>query len=84
MSLEITVNEQSCRGCELCIDICPTKVFELDSEKHICTVKYAEDCIACLSCAYICPSNAITHTDYHAVKNFYRDAEFCQRIGKFL
>lgn len=84
MSLEITVDEQSCRGCELCIDICPTKVFELDAEKRLCVVKHAEDCIACLSCAYICPSNAITHTDYHAVKNFYRDAEFCQRMGKFL
>jgi NAD-dependent dihydropyrimidine dehydrogenase PreA subunit len=84
MSLEITVHEQACRGCELCIDICPTKVFELNSEKRLCVVKHADDCIACLSCAYICPSNAITHTDYHAVKNFYRDAEFCQRIGKFL
>lgn len=84
MSLEITVHEQSCRGCELCIDICPTKVFELDEEKRLCVVKHAEDCIACLSCAYICPSNAITHMNYHAVKNFYRDAEFCQRMGKFL
>ncbi len=84
MSLEITVHEQSCRGCELCIDICPTKVFELDAEKRLCVVKHAEDCIACLSCAYMCPSNAITHTDYHAVKNFYRDAEFCRRMGKFL
>ncbi len=84
MPLEIDVHEQSCRGCELCIDICPTKVFELDSDKRLCVVKHAEDCIACLSCAYICPSNAITHTEYHAVKNFYRDAEFCQRMGKFL
>jgi len=84
MSLDIVVHEQSCRGCELCIDICPTKVFELDTKKRLCVVKHADDCIACLSCAYICPSNAITHTDYHAVKNFYRDAEFCQRMGKFL
>lgn len=84
MSLEISVHEQSCRGCELCIDICPTKVFELDEENRLCVVKHVDDCIACLSCAYICPSNAITHTDYHAVKNFYRDAEFCQRMGKFL
>lgn len=84
MSLEINVHEQSCRGCELCIDICPTKVFELDEDKRLCMVKHAEDCIACLSCANICPSNAISHTDYHAVKNFYRDAEFCQRMGKFL
>lgn len=84
MSLEIIVNEQSCRGCELCVDICPTKVFEFDSVKRLCVVKHSEDCIACLSCSYICPSNAITHKDYHAVKNFYRDAEFCQRMGKFL
>ncbi|OGT98373.1 MAG: ferredoxin [Geobacteraceae bacterium GWC2_48_7] len=84
MSLDIAVHEQSCRGCELCIDICPTKVFELDEEKSLCVVKHVEDCIACLSCAYICPSNAISHTDYHAVKNFYRDAQFCQRMGKFL
>ncbi len=84
MSLSISVHEQSCRGCQLCIDICPTKVFELDTDKKLCVVKRTEDCIACLSCAYICPSNAITHTDYHAVKNFYRDADFCQRMGKFL
>lgn len=84
MSLEITVHEQSCRGCELCVDVCPTKVFVMDTEKRLCTVKQVEDCIACLSCAYICPSGAISHSDYHAVKNFYRDADFCQRIGKFL
>ena len=84
MTLEIALHEQSCRGCELCVDICPTKVFEMDSQKRLCVVTHAEDCIACLSCAYICPSAAITHTDYHAVKNFYRDAEFCQKMGKFL
>jgi ferredoxin len=78
------VHEQSCRGCELCIDICPTKVFKLDEEKRVCSVDHAEDCIACLSCAYICPSGAITHRDFHLVKNFYRDEEFCKKMGKFL
>jgi len=84
MSLEIDIHEQSCRGCELCADICPTKVFEMDQGKRLCMVKHAEDCIACLSCVYICPSGAITHRDYHAVKNFYRDDESCQRMEKFL
>jgi ferredoxin len=84
MSLEITVHEQSCRGCELCIDICPTKVFEMDSDKQVCVVKHSEDCIACLSCSYICPSNAIDHQNHHIVRNFYRDAESIIRIGKFL
>lgn len=68
----------------MCIDICPTKVFQLDEEKRVCSVDHAEDCIACLSCAYICPSGAITHRDFHLVKNFYRDEEFCKKMGKFL
>jgi formate hydrogenlyase subunit 6/NADH:ubiquinone oxidoreductase subunit I len=84
MPLEITVHEPSCRGCELCIDICPTKVFDLDAEKRLCVVGHVEDCIACLSCAYICPANAIEHRGHHEVKNFYRDEEFSKKMGKFL
>lgn len=84
MNLEIEVHEQSCRGCELCIDICPTKVFALNEEKKICDVSHAEDCIACLSCTHICPANAISHKNHHVVKNFYRDVDFCKKMGKFL
>jgi len=80
----INVHDQACRGCEMCVDICPTKVFDFDEEKRLCVVKHAEDCIACLSCAFICPSGAITHDNYHQVKNFYRDLEFSKRMGKFL
>jgi len=80
--LEITVHEQACRGCQMCVDICPTKVFEFDEEKHLCVVKHAEDCIACLSCAYLCPSGAIVHANFHVVKNFYRDLAFCKKMEK--
>ena len=68
----------------MCVDICPTKVFELDPEKRLCVVRHSEDCMACLSCTYICPSGAITHQGIHLVKNFYRDEEFCRKMGKFL
>jgi NAD-dependent dihydropyrimidine dehydrogenase PreA subunit len=84
MPLEIKIHKNACRGCELCIDICPTDVFELDPQNRIAVVGHVEDCIACLSCAYICPPNAITHTNFHAVKNFYREAAFCERMGKFI
>ncbi len=83
-TVEIMVHDQACRGCEMCVEICPTKVFGFDEDKRLCTVEHAEDCIACLSCAYICPSGAITHGNYHQVKNFYRDVEFSKRMGKFL
>lgn len=82
--LEINVHEQACRGCEMCVDICPTSVFEFDADKRLCEVKHADDCIACLSCAYICPSGAITHSGCHMVKNFYRDLDFCSKMEKFL
>ncbi len=82
--VEITIHEEACRGCEMCVDICPTKVFEYETDKRISVNKYPEDCIACLSCAYICPSGAISHANYHTVKNFYRDLEFCNKMEKFL
>lgn len=82
--LEMTVHEQACRGCEMCVDICPTKVFQFNSDKRICEVAHQDDCIACLSCAYICPSGAITHKGHHEVKNFYRDLDFCRKMEKFL
>lgn len=82
--LEISVHEEACRGCQMCVDICPTKVLEFDEEKRLCVVKHQEDCIACLSCAYLCPSGAISHENYHVVKNFYRDMTFCRKMEKFL
>ncbi len=83
-AVEIHVHERACRGCEMCVDVCPTRVFGFDEARCVCTVDHAEDCIACLSCAYVCPSHAIAHTGHHVVKDFHRDLEFCKRIGRFL
>jgi len=82
--LEMIITEEACRGCELCVDICPTNVIEFAADKKVAVVKQVEDCIACLSCAYICPSGAIEHKNYHAVPNFYRDREFSARMEKYL
>ncbi len=82
--VDIQLHDQSCRGCGMCADICPTRVFDYDDEKNKASIRHAEDCIACLSCAYICPSGAITHDNYRVVKNFYRDLTFCGKMEKFL
>jgi len=82
--LELTIHEKGCRGCEMCVDICPTKVFEFDVEKHLSVVKHSEDCIACLSCTFICPTGAISHRNYHSVKNYYRDIDYCKKLERFL
>ena len=82
--LEMTIHEKSCRGCHLCIDICPTDCFSFDDSQKLAKVEILENCIACLSCAYICPSGAISHENHHVVKNFYRNIEFSSRMEKFL
>lgn len=82
--LTITLHEKACRGCEMCVDICPTAVFTFDSTRQLAEIKHPEDCIACLSCAYLCPSKALSHDHYPVVKNFYRDLEFARKMEKFL
>jgi ferredoxin len=82
--VRIEVAEKSCRGCEMCVDICPTKVLEFDAGAGRARVREAEDCIACLTCAYLCPSRAIRHDDYPVVRNFYRDLDFVARMERFL
>lgn len=82
--LEMTIREQGCRGCRLCLDVCPTDCFSYDEEKQKAEVAVAENCIACLSCTYICPSQAISHKNIHVVKNFYRNIHFSRRMEKFL
>ncbi len=82
--LEMTINDKACRGCRLCVDICPTECFSFDQQTAKAQVAVAENCIACLSCAFLCPSGAISHRNHHEVKNFYRNIEFSQRMGRFL
>lgn len=82
--LELTIHEKSCRGCQLCLDVCPTECFSFDKEAMKATVIAVENCIECLSCHYICPSLAITHKNHHQVKNFYRNIEFSSRMEKFI
>ncbi len=82
--IHISIHEQACRGCQLCADICPTKVFTYDTSLMKAIISHEEDCIGCLSCSYLCPSGALHHTDHHVVKNFYHDLEFLSRMEKFL
>lgn len=82
--LEMRIEEKACRGCQLCLDVCPTECFSFDDARQKAVVAKIGNCIGCLSCVYICPSMAISHRNHHVVKNFYRNIEFSQRIEKFL
>jgi len=61
----IKVTEALCKGCDLCVDVCPKKILKLDETRvnargyhpAICTDMSA--CTACAICGKICPDSAI-------------------------
>lgn len=74
MMIKIKIDEDACVGCALCVDVCPTDVFEFDEEKCIPVVKREEECFGCFSCSEICPAEAIEHNDAVMSNNFYHDS----------
>jgi len=61
-----TFIDDACKGCELCVTVCPVKIIELNKGKindkgyspaHVID---QEKCIACGNCAIICPDSVIT------------------------
>lgn len=54
-----------CKGCELCLTVCPKKIISMSSHvnsKGYCPAEIADisACIGCTSCALICPDGAIS------------------------
>ena len=64
----ITVNEKLCKGCNLCTEFCPLKVYEQSkklNEKgiYVPIPVNAEKCKKCGLCALMCPDQAIKVDD---------------------
>ena len=56
----------SCKGCGLCVSVCPETVLTID-ESYVnlkgyypVAVESVENCLGCLSCALICPDVCFT------------------------
>jgi 2-oxoglutarate ferredoxin oxidoreductase subunit delta len=62
----IIINEERCKGCELCIAACPPAVINLSGHLNARGYKPAtlldpeQLCTGCALCAVVCPDAAIT------------------------
>jgi len=60
-----TIDREKCKGCGLCVDVCPKKIIRLSETLNRKGVNAAEvfdmeKCIACAFCATMCPDCIIT------------------------
>lgn len=54
----LKLNAELCKGCKMCITVCPHAVFEMvDKKARIVDV---DDCMECGACALNCQYGAIT------------------------
>lgn len=61
----IVVDEEGCKGCEICVISCPTHVISMSSEVnskgyHYAYLNDADGCTGCTNCAVVCPDGVIT------------------------
>lgn len=56
---ELIIRREWCKGCSICVALCPKQVLELDGAGKSTAVRPA-DCICCRMCELHCPDLAIT------------------------
>ncbi|MBQ6727420.1 MAG: 4Fe-4S dicluster domain-containing protein [Clostridia bacterium] len=63
---KVSFNEERCKGCGLCVSVCPKGIVALAKDKinakgyHPAGVSEQDKCIGCASCALMCPDTVIT------------------------
>ena len=62
---KVTFRTERCKGCGLCVDVCPKKILALDTAAlngkgyHPAVITDQAKCIACAMCATMCPDCVI-------------------------
>lgn len=54
----LQLDENKCKGCAMCLDVCPHEVFKMNS-KHV-VIQNRDACMECGACSLNCPVNAIS------------------------
>ena len=58
-SFKVDVNKNWCKGCSICINVCPKKILKLGEDFKVYCVDESL-CVGCAICEIKCPDYAIT------------------------
>jgi 2-oxoglutarate ferredoxin oxidoreductase subunit delta len=63
----ITIDFERCKGCRLCVSVCPRNIIGMDTGINSSGYPFVSvsasksgECTGCLACAAMCPEAAIT------------------------
>jgi NAD-dependent dihydropyrimidine dehydrogenase PreA subunit len=59
-NIRIEIDYDKCTGAAVCVDVCPSAVFELVKGKA--TAPNIDACVECCACVQNCPEGAIKHS----------------------
>ncbi len=80
--IDIHVDAEACNGCGLCVKDCPMHVYELKDSTAV-PVK-SGDCMGCLSCHEICPTQALEHRGVYPSRRHYIDLRVCEMLKRVI
>lgn len=65
MAGKVTFAAERCKGCELCLAVCPKHIIVMSAATnargyHPAIVERMDECTGCTSCARMCPDSVIT------------------------
>jgi len=60
LGVTIEIDYDKCTGAAVCVDVCPSEVFQIVDGKS--TAPNIDACVECCACVQNCPENAISHS----------------------
>ena len=80
----VYIDEDRCKGCNLCVDACPQHVLALSTDRFNAKgyrpvqLVDPDNCTGCTACKPVCPVNAITGNkkELHVI-----DQNLCTQCG---
>ena len=58
----IHIDEEKCGGCNLCYEVCPREVYEIDKKLHKVKIVNGSKCINCNACVRHCVASCLSIT----------------------
>lgn len=61
----VVVDIEKCKGCGVCVSVCPMEVLALKKEVnskgyHYSFMANPDECIGCANCGVVCPDSCLT------------------------